>query len=131
MRYAETGFNLEIDLSHGSIRRVATDAALTELHLGGQGTAAKILWDSVPPEVEPLSPDNLLIFSTGLLNGTPVPGANRTSVSTFSPLTNLYVNSLMGGWFGPELKYAGYDKIIIRGSSPGLVYLYINNDTDK
>jgi aldehyde:ferredoxin oxidoreductase len=128
MRYAETGFNLEIDLSQGSFKRVATDAKLTELHLGGQGTAAKILWDNVPPEVEPLSPDNLLIFSTGLLSGTPVPGANRTSVSTFSPLTNLYVNSLMGGWFGPELKFAGYDKIIIRGMSPGLVYLYINND---
>jgi aldehyde:ferredoxin oxidoreductase len=128
MRYAETGFNLEIDLSLGSVKRVATDPGLTKLHLGGQGTAARILWDNVPPEVEPLSPDNILIFSTGLLHGTPVPGANRTSVSTFSPLTNLYVNSLMGGWFGPELKFAGYDKIIIRGTSPSLVYLYIHND---
>ena len=128
MRYAETGFNLDIDLSRGTVKRVATDRELTELHLGGQGTAAKILWDDVPPEVEPLSPENILIFSAGLLHGTPVPGTNRTSVSTFSPLTNLYVNSLMGGWFGPELKHAGYDKIIIRGTSPGLVYLYINND---
>ena len=128
MRYAETGFNLEIDLSRRSVKRVATDQRLTEFHLGGQGTAAKILWDNVPPEVGPLSPDNLLIFSTGLLHGTPVPGANRTSVSTFSPLTNLYVNSLMGGWFGPELKHAGYDKIIIRGEASSLVYLYINND---
>ncbi|GAH98882.1 unnamed protein product, partial [marine sediment metagenome] len=77
MRYGETGVNLEIDLSRGSIERVETAPRLTELHLGGQGTAAKILWDRVPPEVEPFSPDNLLIFSTGLLNGTPVPGANR------------------------------------------------------
>ena len=128
MRYAETGFNLEVDLSGGGVRRVATDKKQTELHLGGQGTAAKILWDNVPPDVEPLSPENMLIFSTGLLHGTPIPGANRTSVSTFSPLTNLYVNSLMGGWFGPELKFAGYDKIIFRGQSPKLVYLYINND---
>ena len=128
MRYAETGFNLEIDLSGRSVSRVATDQSLTALHLGGQGTAARILWDRVPPEVAPFSPDNLLIFSTGLLHGTPVPGANRTSVSTFSPLTNLYVNSLMGGWFGPELKHAGYDKIIIRGEASDLVYLYINND---
>lgn len=128
MRYAETGFNLEVDLTTGSVKRVATSIKLTELHLGGQGTAAKILWDEVPPGTAPLSPENLLIFSTGLLHGTPVPGANRTSVSTFSPLTNLYVNSLMGGWFGPELKYAGYDKIIFRGQSPNLVYLYINND---
>jgi aldehyde:ferredoxin oxidoreductase len=128
MRYAETGFNLEVDLSLASTRREATDPRLTELHLGGQGTAAKILWDRVPPETDPLAPENLLIFSNGLLHGTPVPGANRTCVSTFSPLTNLYVNSLMGGWFGPELKYAGYDKIIIRGQAPGLVYLWIHND---
>ncbi|CAG0999654.1 partial putative oxidoreductase YdhV, partial [Burkholderiales bacterium] len=107
MRYAETGYNLEVDLSQGTVKRVRTDPALTELHLGGQGTAARILWDRVPPGTDPLSPENLLIFSTGLLHGTPVPGANRTSVSTFSPLTNLYVNSLMGGWFGPELKHAG------------------------
>ncbi len=128
MRYAETGFNLEIDLSKRSVNRVATDQKLTELHLGGQGTAAKLLWDRVPPEVAPLSPDNILIFSTGLLQCTPVPGANRTSVSTFSPLTNLYVNSLMGGWFGPELKHAGYDSLVIRGEASDLVYLYINND---
>jgi len=128
MRYAETGFNLEIDLSRGSIERVETDSRLTELHLGGQGTAAKMLWDKVPPEVEPFSPDNLLIFSAGLLDGTPVPAANRTSVDTFSPQTNLYSHSLFGGYFGPELKHAGYDKIVIRGRSPGLVYLWINND---
>ena len=128
MRYAETGFNLEIDLSRGSIESVETDPRLTELHLGGQGTAAKIQWDRVPPEVEPFSPDNLLIFSAGLLDGTPVPSANRTSVDTFSPQTNLYSHSLFGGYFGPELKYAGYDKIVIRGKSPSLVYLRINND---
>ena len=128
MRYAETGFNLEIDLTRGSIERVETDPRLTELHLGGQGTAAKILWDRVPPETDPFSPDNLLIFSTGLLHGTPVPGANRTSVDTFSPQTGRYSHSVFGGFFGPELKYAGYDKIIIRGKSPDLVYLYIHND---
>jgi aldehyde:ferredoxin oxidoreductase len=128
MRYAESGFNLEIDLSRGSIERVETDPRLTEIHLGGQGTAAKIQWDRVPPEVEPFSPDNLIIFSAGLLDSTPVPAANRTSVDTFSPQTNLYSHSLFGGYFGPELKYAGYDKIIIRGRSPSLVYLWINND---
>ncbi len=128
MRYAETGFNLEIDLSRGSVERVATDPELTGLYLGGQGTAGKILWDRVPPDVEPFSPDNLLIFSAGLLLGTPVPGANRTGVDTFSPQTGLYSHSLFGGFFGPELKYAGYDKIIIRGKAPDLVYLWIHND---
>jgi benzoyl-CoA reductase subunit BamB len=128
MRYAETGFNLEIDLSRGNIERVETDPRLTQLYLGGLGTNAKILWDRVPPETEPFSPDNLLIFSTGLLCGTPAPGANRTIVTTISPQTRLLAYSMMGGFWAPELKYAGYDKVILRGKSPDLVYLYINND---
>jgi len=128
MRYAETGFNLEIDLSRGNIERVETDPRLTGLHLGGLGTNAKLLWDRVPPETEPFSPDNLLIFSTGLLVGTPATGANRTIVSTISPQTLLMAYSMMGGFWAPELKYAGYDKVILRGKSPDLVYLWINND---
>jgi aldehyde:ferredoxin oxidoreductase len=128
MRYAETGFNLEIDLSKGKTRKEESDPKLTELHLGGQGTADKILWDRVPGDVDPFSPDNLLVFSTGLLDATPVPGANRTIVNTFSPMTNLHAHSIMGGFFGPEMKYAGYDKIIVRGKAPDLVYLWINND---
>ncbi len=128
MRYAEAGFNLEIDLTRGSIERVETDPKLTELHLGGLGTNTKILWDRVPPETEPFSPDNLLIFATGLLVGTPAIGCNRTIVSTFSPQTLLMAYSMMGGFWAPELKYAGYDKVIFRGKSPNLVYLWINND---
>lgn len=128
LRYGETGYNLEIDLTRGNIEKVGTDAELMGLHLGGQGTADRILWDRVPPEVDPFSPDNLLIFSTGLLHATPVPGANRTAVNTFSPQTNLHSHSLMGGFFGPELKHAGYDKIVIRGKSPELVYLWLEND---
>ncbi len=128
MRYAETGINLEIDLSRGNIERVATDPRLTELHLGGLGTNAKILWDRVPPEIEPFSPDNLLIFSSGPLGGTPAPSANRTIVSTISPQTQLMAYSMMGGFWAPELKFAGYDKVIIRGKSPNLVYLWIHND---
>mgnify|MGYP000509963035 CR=1 FL=1 len=128
MKHAETGFNLEIDLSRGSIDRVETDPRDTEVYLGGLGTNAKILWDRVPPEVEPFSPENLLIFGTGLLCGTHAPSANRTIISTFSPQTLLMAFSMMGGFFGPELKHAGYDKIVIRGKSPSLVYLWINND---
>ncbi|MDP2268428.1 MAG: aldehyde ferredoxin oxidoreductase N-terminal domain-containing protein, partial [Deltaproteobacteria bacterium] len=128
MRYAETGFNLEIDLSRGNVERVESDPKLTELYLGGLGTSAKILWDRVPPETEPFSPDNLLIFSTGLLCGTPAPGANRTIITTYSPQTLLMAYSMMGGFWAPELKYAGYDKVILRGKSPQLVYVWIHND---
>ncbi len=128
MRYAETGYNLEIDLSRGSVDRVETDPKDTELYLGGLGTNAKIIWERVPPEVEPFSEDNLLIFSAGLLCGTPATGCNRTIVTTISPQTRLMAFSMMGGFFAPELKYAGYDKVIIRGKSPDLVYLWIHND---
>ncbi|MGI6327835.1 MAG: aldehyde ferredoxin oxidoreductase family protein [Dethiobacteria bacterium] len=128
MRYAETGYNLEIDLSTGNIEKVETDPKLTELHLGGLGTNAKIMWDRVPPEVEPFSPENLLIFSSGLLGGTPAPAANRTIVTTISPQTRLMAYSMMGGFLAPELKFAGYDKVIIRGKSPSLVYLWIKDD---
>ena len=128
MRYAETGINLEIDLTRGNIERVQTDPRDTELYLGGLGTNAKILWDRVSPEVEPFSPENLLIFSAGLLCGTPAIGCNRTIVSTISPQTRLMAFSMMGGFWAPELKYAGYDKVILRGKSPDLVYLWINND---
>jgi len=128
MRFAETGFNLEVDLSRGNIERVETDPRLTELYLGGLGTNAKILWDRVPPETEPFSEENLLIFSAGLLCGTAAPGCNRTIVSTISPQTRLLAYSMMGGFWAPELKHAGYDKVIIRGRSPDLVYLWIHND---
>jgi benzoyl-CoA reductase subunit BamB len=128
MRYAETGFNLEVDLTRGNIEKVATDPRDTELYLGGLGTNAKILWDRVPPEVEPFSPENLLIFGAGLLCGTPATGCNRTIVTTISPQTKLMAFSMMGGFFAPELKYAGFDKVILRGKSPDLVYLWINND---
>ncbi|NMC71848.1 MAG: aldehyde dehydrogenase [Myxococcales bacterium] len=128
MRFAETGFNLEVDLSTGNVERVETDPRLTALHLGGLGTNARILWDRVPPETDPYSPDNLLIFAPGLLVGTPAPGANRTIVSTFSPQTRFLGYSMMGGFWGPELKHAGYDKLIVRGRSPKPVYLWIRDD---
>ena len=128
MRYSETGVNLEIDLSHGNIERETTDPKLTALHLGGLGTNTKLLWDRVSPDVDPFSPDNLLIFGAGLLAGTPAPGANRTIITSYSPQTLLMGYSMMGGFFAPEMKYAGYDKIIFRGKSPSLIYIWINND---
>lgn len=128
MRYAETGFNLEIDLTRKNIEKVSTDPKDTELYLGGLGTNAKIMWDRVGPDVDAFSPENLLIFSAGLLCGTPATGCNRTILTTISPQTKLMAFSMMGGFFAPELKYAGFDKVILRGKSDSLVYLWINND---
>ncbi|MBS3918190.1 MAG: aldehyde dehydrogenase [Deltaproteobacteria bacterium] len=128
MRYAETGYDLEIDLSRGSIDKVETDPRETALYLGGNGIAAKRLFDRVPPGTDPFSPDNLLLFGNGLLNGTPVPGANRIAVNTIAPVNGLMGHSLMGGMFGPELKLAGWDRIVLRGKAADLVYIAIHND---
>ena len=128
MRYAETGYNLEIDLATGNIERVETDPRLMEQHLGGLGTDVKLFWDRVPPETKAFDPENLLVFSAGLLCGTPAWGANRTICSTISPQTNLLAYPMMGGFWAPELKFAGYDKVILRNKAPQLVYIWIHND---
>ncbi|RLA96832.1 MAG: aldehyde dehydrogenase, partial [Deltaproteobacteria bacterium] len=128
MRYAETGVSLEVDLSRGTVEKVKSDPRLTELYLGGLGINAKIAWDRVPPETTPFSPENVLIFGPGLLVGTLIPGANRTVVSSFTPVNNFFAFSMMGGFWGAELKHAGYDRIVIRGKAPELVYLWIKND---
>jgi aldehyde:ferredoxin oxidoreductase len=118
IRYAETGYNLEIDLTRGNIERVETDPELMALYLGGLGTSVKIHYDRVPPETKAFDPENLLIFSTGLLCGTPAFSANRTLISFISPQTDLLAYPMMGGFWSAELKYAGYDKVIVRGKSP-------------
>ncbi|HBE45400.1 MAG TPA: aldehyde dehydrogenase [Deltaproteobacteria bacterium] len=128
MRYAETGYNLEIDLSTGNIERIETDPKLMELHLGGLGTSVKIYWDRVPPEVKAFDPENLLIFSSGLLCGTPAFSMNRTGVTCISPESETLVYPMMGGFWAAELKYAGYDKVILKGKSPEWVYIWIKND---
>ena len=128
MRYAEIGYNLEIDLATGNIERVETDPKLMELHLGGLGTSVKMHWDRVPPETQPFDAENLLIFSSGLLNGTPAFSANRTVISFISPQSGLLSYPMMGGFWSAELKYAGYDKVIFRNKSPKLVYIWIHND---
>lgn len=129
MRYAETGYNLEIDLATGNIERMETDPKLMETHLGGLGTSVKLHWDRVSAETKPFDDENMLIFSSGLLNGTPAFSANRSIVTFMSPQSNLLAYPMMGGFFSAELKYAGYDKIIINNKSPKWVYLWVNNDT--
>ncbi len=128
MRYAEVGYNLEIDLATGNIERVETDPKLMELHLGGLGTSVKLHWDRVPPETKPFDDENLLIFSSGLFNATPAFSANRTVVTFVSPQSELLAYPMMGGFWSAELKHAGYDKVLLRNKSPKWVYIWINND---
>jgi len=127
MPYARAGFDLEIDLSSAKIERRESDFELNETYLGGRGTSTRLFWDRASPETVPFSPHNLLIFGVGLLTGTLAPGANRTALITKSPQTKLLTFSNLGGFWGAELKHAGYDTIIISGISPAPVYVWIND----
>ncbi len=129
MRYAETGYNLEIDLATGNIERVETDPKLLETHLGGLGTNVKLHWDRVPPETKAFDDGNMMVFSSGLLNATPAWSANRTLVTFISPQTGMLAYPFSGGFWSAELKYAGYDKIILNNKSPKWVYVWVKNDT--
>jgi aldehyde:ferredoxin oxidoreductase len=122
------GTNLEIDLSLGKIEKKESDSELHETYLGGRGINTQMFWDRVPVEVAAFSPDNLLIFGAGVLTGTFAPGANRTVLTTRSPQTNLQTYSNLGGFWGAELKHAGYDTVAISGKSPPPVYLWIKDD---
>lgn len=120
---------LRIDLSTGHIDVEDLDQDLAKEYIGGRGLASKMLYDEIDPAVDPLSPDNKLIFATGPLTGTGAIAGSRYMVVTKSPLTGFIACSNSGGYFGPELKYAGYDMIIFEGKAESPVYLYINDDT--
>jgi len=127
MNYGWIGSNLEVDLSRGKIEKTEVDSKLNQTYLSGRGTNTKIFWDRVQPETPPFSENNLLIFGAGLLCGTAAPGANHTALTTKSPQTNLQTYSNLGGFWGPELKHAGYDAVIISGKSTQPTYLWVND----
>ncbi|MGB9636578.1 MAG: aldehyde ferredoxin oxidoreductase family protein, partial [Thermoplasmata archaeon] len=95
--------------------------------IGGVGLAGSFLWEMLTPNTDPLDSENVLIFATGPVNGTAFPPTGRFAVCSRSPLTNIWAESHAGGFFGPMLKYAGYDMVIIRGRAPDKVYLAIDN----
>jgi len=119
---------LWIDLTTKKIKRTRLDADLARKFMGGRGLAAKMLFDLLPPKIDPLSPENPLIFATGVLTGCPCPGANRTVIVTKSPLTGIFLDTYAGGHLGPEIKFAGYDVIVIKGRSEKPTYIQILDD---
>lgn len=122
------GVILRINLSSGAITRESLDMTLTEKVIGGRGLASYLLCHEIDPAIEPLSPDNPLIFATGPLTGTGAPATSRYVVVCKAPLTGTIACSNSGGFFGPELKFAGYDVLIIEGESSDPVYIWIDDD---
>jgi aldehyde:ferredoxin oxidoreductase len=125
MVYGFMGKILRVNLSTGSIAEEDIPADWTRKYLGGAGLATKYLYDEVPRGVDPLGPENLLIFMTGPLTGTASASASRYSVVAKSPQTGIWGQANSGGNFGPLLKRSGYDGIIFEGVSPQPVYLTI------
>ncbi len=119
---------LYVDLSSGRIEARPPDPALVEGYLGGNGLGARLLWEQVGPAVDPLAPENLLIVAAGPLCGTPFPTASRMEVIAKSPLTGIYGDSNAGGFFGPELRFAGWDLILFSGRAEQPVALHIADE---
>jgi len=125
--YGWTGKHIRVDLTRSAITVMADDLELMKNYLGARGIGIKIMMDEIDPKIDAFEPQNRFIIATGPLTCTP-PAVNRTYFVTKSPLTGGIANAGVGGYFGSELKFAGYDFIIFQGKAKRPVYLWIDND---
>ena len=126
MSYGYNGRILRVDLSQG-IQVEEPSEEFYRFYLGGSGFISYYLLKELAPDVEPLAPENKLIFAAGVVTGAPISGSGRNSVGAKSPLTGAFGEAEVGGYWGVELKRAGYDAIIIEGKAPQPVYLWIKD----
>ena len=118
---------LIVDLSAGRLTDEPLDEELQRNFLGGYGMGARLIYDRQPAGVDPLSPANHLGFLTGPLTGTPAIVGSRYTVVGKSPLTGTWGDANSGGYFGPNLKFAGYDGVIVTGASARPIYVLIED----
>ena len=126
--YGYAGRILKVDLSTGSIKTEKLDMDMAKKFLGGQGVNTRLIFDLLKPKIDPLSPENVIIFGAGALCGTPAPAATKFSATTKFPESGIIGTAVGCGGFGPMLKWAGYDHIIVTGVSEKPVYLSIMDD---
>ena len=118
---------LWVDLTSGESRVVPFGEEFALKYVGGRGFGAKILYDNLPHIKDPLGPENILVIAPGPLTGLYLPGAAKTHFISLAPLTGIYGESSMGGNFGPELRQAGYDALVLTGRAETLSYLCIDD----
>lgn len=123
--YGNHGQILNINLSTGEIQKEHYDQSFAKLFLGGNGLAAKLIYDTVPSDADPFGPENAIVFTVGPLTDTPVWGTSRGHVAAISPLTGWFADSNYGGQFGTIQKRTGFDAIAIRGASSKPVYILV------
>ncbi|ASJ06772.1 aldehyde ferredoxin oxidoreductase [Thermococcus pacificus] len=126
--YGNWGRFLRVNLSTGEVKVEEYGEELAKKWLGSRGLAIYFLLKEMDPKVDPLSPENKLIITPGPLSGTSAPTGGRYNVVTKSPLTGFITMANSGGYFGAELKFAGWDGIIVEGKAEKPVYIYINDD---
>ncbi|MCG6537420.1 MAG: aldehyde ferredoxin oxidoreductase, partial [Syntrophales bacterium LBB04] len=125
--YSYAGKILRVNLSNGKVSTEPTSTYAREW-LGASGIAVKILYDELRSWVTPYDPANKLVFSAGALVGTTAPGACKSNISTLGPMIGGWASSCSDSYAGGQLKYAGYDAIIIEGRAHTPVYLWICDD---
>ena len=118
---------LRVDLTNGKLYDETLPDEVLRKWIGGRGLGVYLILKEVDPKVDPFSPDNKLILLTGPLTGTAMPESGRWCSVTKAPLTGTIHDSHSGGRWGPELKFAGYDAVIIEGASETPVYLWIHD----
>ncbi|MFC1920445.1 aldehyde ferredoxin oxidoreductase family protein [Chloroflexota bacterium] len=123
-----SGKILEVDLSNREIIKREIDPEFARKYVGGMGFSNRILYDEVGPEVDPLSPDNIIIFAPGTFAGSQIPATCRMEVTNKHPQTGTIGTGNTGGFWGMQLKRAGYDMLIVRNQSEKPVYLWIDDD---
>jgi aldehyde:ferredoxin oxidoreductase len=128
MTYAWREKYLDVNLTSGIISVKPLSLDLLKQTIGGIGLAAQLIYDNVLPDADPLGPDNILAFLAGPLSGTTWAGTGRLIVAGRSPLTGLWGEASLGGYFATHLKRAGYDAVLFRGISPQPVILVIQDD---
>jgi aldehyde:ferredoxin oxidoreductase len=116
-----------IDLSTGKVTTAPIPIEIRKLYLGGRGLDMYLLYNHLEPGVDPLGPGNVLTVSAGLLVGTLASASARTHIGARSPLTGFIGSSNMGGFFAPELRWAGFDHLVIKGKADGPAYLWIHD----
>lgn len=116
-----------VDLTAGTVETRQIPLELRRKFLGGRGMDAYFLYNHIEPGTDPLGPGNALLFSAGLLSGTPAPAGSRVQISAKSPLTGMLGSANMGGFFAPELRYAGFDHLVVKGRAATPVYLWVHN----
>ncbi|MEW6545865.1 MAG: aldehyde ferredoxin oxidoreductase N-terminal domain-containing protein [Bacillota bacterium] len=124
---AHGAFVLRVDLTRRAVTVEEAGDRFRRTFVGGKGFAGHYLLEEVPAGADPLGPENVLVFAGSVVSGLPIPGYSRFTVAAKSPLTGGYGEAEAGGYLAPELKFAGFEAVVVTGASDRPVYLFVHD----